>query len=117
MESVDLVFVGTKNKIEGRIVPQLGYKFRSIWIGGFSRKFRLSNFMLPLKIVVSVFQSLKLLVGFKPQVVVGTGGYVPGRFRGSSHDTNADRPTGAQQLSRRDDENVCTVRARSSFSI
>ncbi len=78
MESVDLVFVGTKNKIEGRIVPQLGYKFRSIWIGGFSRKFRLSNFMLPLKIVVSVFQSLKLLVGFKPQVVVGTGGYVSG---------------------------------------
>ncbi len=80
MESVDLVFVGTKNKIEGRIVPQLGYKFRSIWIGGFSRKFRLSNFMLPLKIVVSVFQSLKLLVGFKPQVVVGTGDMSPGRF-------------------------------------
>lgn len=77
-KNVDLVFVGTKNKIEARVVPQLGYKFRAIWIGGFSRKFKLSNFLLPLKILVSIFQSLKLLLRFKPQVVVGTGGYVSG---------------------------------------
>lgn len=77
-EDIDLIFVGTKNKIEARIVPQLGYKFRTIWIGGFSRKFRLSNFLLPLKIIVSVMQSLKLIFTFKPNVVVGTGGYVSG---------------------------------------
>jgi len=76
--NADLMFVGTKNKIEARIVPQLGYKFRTIWIGGFSRKFKMSNFLLPVKIIVSVFQSLKLLAGFKPHVVVGTGGYVSG---------------------------------------
>jgi UDP-N-acetylglucosamine--N-acetylmuramyl-(pentapeptide) pyrophosphoryl-undecaprenol N-acetylglucosamine transferase len=76
--NADLMFVGTKNKIEARVVPQLGYKFRTIWIGGFSRKFRLSNLLLPLKIFVSIFQSLKLLLKFKPQVVVGTGGYVSG---------------------------------------
>ncbi len=77
-KDVDVMFVGTKNKIEARIVPQLGYKFRAIWIGGFSRKFKLSNFLLPVKIVVSVAQSLKLLLAYKPQVVVGTGGYVSG---------------------------------------
>ncbi len=77
-DDVDVLFVGTKNKIEARIVPQLGYKFNPIWIGGFSRKFRLSNFLLPLKIVVSVMQSLKLLLTYKPNVVVGTGGYVSG---------------------------------------
>ncbi len=76
--NVELVFVGTKNKIEARVVPQLGYKFLAIWIGGFSRKFKLSNLLLPLKIFVSIFQSLKLLLRFKPQVVVGTGGYVSG---------------------------------------
>ncbi len=76
--SVDFIFVGTKNKIEARVVPQLGYKFRAIWIGGFSRRFRVSNFLLPLKVLVSVSQSMKLLFGFKPQVVVGTGGYVSG---------------------------------------
>ena len=30
-ENVDVMFVGTKNKIEARVVPQLGYKFRAIW--------------------------------------------------------------------------------------
>ncbi len=77
-KDVDVMFVGTKNKIEARIVPQLGYKFRSIWIGGFSRKLKLSNFLLPLKVVVSVAQSMKLLISYKPDVVVGTGGYVSG---------------------------------------
>jgi UDP-N-acetylglucosamine--N-acetylmuramyl-(pentapeptide) pyrophosphoryl-undecaprenol N-acetylglucosamine transferase len=77
-EDVDIMFIGTKNKIEARVVPQLGYKFSTIWIGGFSRKIQLSNFLLPLKVLTSVFQSLKLLLGFKPQVVVGTGGYVSG---------------------------------------
>ncbi len=77
-KDVDVMFVGTKNKIEARIVPQLGYKFRTIWIGGLSRKFKLSNMILPLKIVVSIIQSLKLLLSYKPHVVVGTGGYVSG---------------------------------------
>jgi len=77
-KDVDVMFVGTKNKIEARVIPQLGYKFRTIWIDGFSRKFKMSNFLLPLKIVVSVLQSLRLLLSYKPQVVVGTGGYVAG---------------------------------------
>ena len=77
-DGVDVMFVGTKNKIEARVIPQLGYKFRTIWIGGFSRKFKLSNFLLPVKIIVSVFQSLKLLLTYKANVVVGTGGYVSG---------------------------------------
>ncbi len=77
-KDVDIMFVGTRNRIEARVVPQLGYKFRTIWIGGFSRKFRLSNFLLPVKVVVSILQSLKLLMTYKPKVVVGTGGYVSG---------------------------------------
>ncbi len=75
---VDVLFVGTRHKIEARVVPQLGYKFRAIWIGGFSRKLKLSNLLLPLKIIVSIMQSLKLLLTYKPNVVVGTGGYVSG---------------------------------------
>ncbi len=77
-QDADVMFIGTKNKIEARIIPQLGYKFRTIWIGGLSRKFRLSNLALPLKIIVSIAQSLRLLLSYRPQVVVGTGGYVSG---------------------------------------
>ena len=77
-KDVDVMFVGTRNRIEARVVPQLGYKFHAIWIAGFSRKFRLSNLLLPIKIVVSIFQSLILLMTYRPRVVVGTGGYVSG---------------------------------------
>jgi UDP-N-acetylglucosamine--N-acetylmuramyl-(pentapeptide) pyrophosphoryl-undecaprenol N-acetylglucosamine transferase len=76
--NVDVMFVGTKNKIEARVIPQLGFKFGTIWIGGLSRKFKLSNFLLPLKVLVSIIQSLRLIFRFRPRVVVGTGGYVSG---------------------------------------
>ncbi len=75
---VEVMFVGTKNRIEARVVPQLGYKFCTIWIAGLSRKLNLSNFLLPLKITASILQALKLLLSYKPRVVVGTGGYVSG---------------------------------------
>ena len=74
----EILFVGTKSRIEGRIVPKLGYKFKSIWIKGFSRKFNLENLLFPLKLVVSVIQSLIINIKFKPVVAVGSGGYVSG---------------------------------------
>lgn len=74
----DLMFIGTKEKIEGRIVPQLGYKFNSIWIKGFSRKMNLDNLLFPLKLIVSVIQSIGINMKFKPKVAIGGGGYVAG---------------------------------------
>ena len=41
-----ILFVGTKNKIEAKVIPQLGYKFKSIWISGFSRQLKLKNLLL-----------------------------------------------------------------------
>ena len=74
----EILFVGTKSKIEGRVIPQLGYGFKSIWIKGFSRKINLSNFLFPVKLIVSVLQSLFISFRFKPNVAIGTGGYVAG---------------------------------------
>lgn len=74
----EILFVGTKSKIEGRVVPQLGYGFKSIWIKGFSRKLNLSNLLFPFKLIVSVLQSLFISFRFKPNVAIGTGGYVAG---------------------------------------
>ncbi len=74
----DILFVGTKNKIEGRVVPKLGYKFRSIWIKGFSRKFSVENILFPVKLIVSLVQSLIINMSFKPKVAIGSGGYVSG---------------------------------------
>ena len=74
----EILFVGTKSKIEGRIVPKLGYQFKPIWIKGFSRKFNLANLLFPVKLFVSLFQSLLISFKFKPSVAIGSGGYVAG---------------------------------------
>ncbi len=74
----EILFIGTAQKIEARVVPQCGYAFRTIWISGFHRKFRVGNFLFPLKVVISFMQSRSIIQEFKPDVVIGTGGYVSG---------------------------------------
>lgn len=73
-----ILFVGTKSKIEGRVVPKLGYQFKSIWIAGFARKFTFSNLLFPVRLVVALIQSLAISMKFKPKVAIGSGGYVAG---------------------------------------
>ena len=74
----EILFVGTKSKIEGTVVPNLGFKFKSIWIKGFSRKFNLENFLFPIKLFVSLIQSIVINMKFLPRVAIGSGGYVSG---------------------------------------
>lgn len=74
----DILFVGTKGKIESEVIPKLGFKFKSFWISGFSRKFKWRNLLFPLKVIVSIIQSLFLNIKFKPKVAVGAGAYVSG---------------------------------------
>ena len=74
----DILFIGRKDKIEGRLVPNLGYKFKSIWIKGFSRRISFENILFPLQLFVSMIQSLVINISFKPNVAIGSGGYVAG---------------------------------------
>ncbi len=73
-----ILFIGTKNKIESRVVPALGFNFKSIWISGFSRKFSLNNLLFPIKLIVSLFQSIVVNLKFKTTVAIGAGAYVAG---------------------------------------
>jgi UDP-N-acetylglucosamine--N-acetylmuramyl-(pentapeptide) pyrophosphoryl-undecaprenol N-acetylglucosamine transferase len=74
----EFLFLGTKGKIEARVVPQRGYAFRTIWISGFHRRMTVDNLLFPLKVLVSLVQSFFVIRQFRPDVVVGTGGYVCG---------------------------------------
>ncbi len=78
LQKSDITFVGTKKKIEGRVIPELGYKFKSIWISGLTRKLTFRNLLFPIKLFVSLVQSLMISFRFKPQVAIGTGAYVSG---------------------------------------
>jgi UDP-N-acetylglucosamine--N-acetylmuramyl-(pentapeptide) pyrophosphoryl-undecaprenol N-acetylglucosamine transferase len=74
----EFLFVGAKDKMEMQKVPQAGYQINGLWIAGLQRKLTLQNVMFPLKLVSSLWTSRQILKRFKPDVVVGTGGFASG---------------------------------------
>lgn len=77
-KDVQIRFVGTKGGMEARVIPEHGEALETIWISGFARKRLLKNLLLPIKLLISLWQSRQFLRSFQPHVVVGTGGYVMG---------------------------------------
>lgn len=78
MGDFEVLYVGGHRGIENSIIPEYQYRFKKIWISGFQRSLTLKNILFPLKLVISLLQSVLILLKFKPAVVVGTGGYVSG---------------------------------------
>ncbi len=76
--SIDILFVGAKGKIEMEKVPKAGYPIKSLWISGFHRKLTLRNLLFPLKLLFSLFKAFWIVKTYKPQVVVGVGGFASG---------------------------------------
>ncbi len=74
----EILFVGALGKMEMEKVPAAGYKIIGLPIAGFQRKLTFSNFILPFKLINSLFKAYKILKNFKPEVVVGVGGYASG---------------------------------------
>ncbi len=71
----ELLFVGAKGKMEMEKVPQAGYRIEGITIAGFNRSSLIKNIGLPFKLIKSFFQVGRILKTFKPDAVVGVGGY------------------------------------------
>lgn len=74
----DILFVGASDKMEMQKVPQAGYPIKGLWIAGIQRKLTLQNAMFPLKLISSLVKSFGILKSFKPDVVIGTGGFASG---------------------------------------
>lgn len=74
----EILFVGVKDKMEMQKVPQAGYAIKGLWIAGIQRKLTLQNAMFPLKLISSLAKSFGILKKFKPDVVIGTGGFASG---------------------------------------
>jgi UDP-N-acetylglucosamine--N-acetylmuramyl-(pentapeptide) pyrophosphoryl-undecaprenol N-acetylglucosamine transferase len=74
----EILFIGAKDKIEARVVPEYGFSFKPIWVSGFSRQLNLKNLLFPLKLIVSALQSFAFNYNFKPRVAIGSGAYVSG---------------------------------------
>ncbi|MQP25448.1 undecaprenyldiphospho-muramoylpentapeptide beta-N-acetylglucosaminyltransferase [Flavobacterium sp. LMO8] len=74
----EFLFVGAKDKMEMQKVPQAGYAIKGLWISGIQRKLTLDNAMFPFKLLSSIWNSFKIIKSFKPNVVIGTGGFASG---------------------------------------
>ena len=74
--SAEIAFVGTKRGIENKLVPAAGYKLYHVDVRGFRRSLSLANIRAAFLAAVSPIVAKKLVKEFKPDVVIGTGGYV-----------------------------------------
>lgn len=72
----EIAFVGTERGIENKLVPKAGYKLYHIDVRGIKRKLSIDNLKALWLSFTSVQKAKKLIRDFKPDVVIGTGGYV-----------------------------------------
>ena len=73
--NIEILFVGAKGKMEIEKVPQAGYDIEGLDIAGFNRSSLIKNIGLPFKLIKSFFQVRKIINRFKPDAVIGVGGY------------------------------------------
>ncbi|MCI0474385.1 MAG: UDP-N-acetylglucosamine--N-acetylmuramyl-(pentapeptide) pyrophosphoryl-undecaprenol N-acetylglucosamine transferase, partial [Ignavibacteria bacterium] len=78
IDGADILFVGAKGRMEEKVVPENGYKIKTINISGFQRKNLLKNWNTGFKLIGAVSSSRRILKEFAPDAVIGTGGYVSG---------------------------------------
>ncbi|WP_046743730.1 undecaprenyldiphospho-muramoylpentapeptide beta-N-acetylglucosaminyltransferase [Kordia zhangzhouensis] len=76
--TAEFLFVGAKDRMEMEKVPHAGYKIEGLWISGLQRKLTLKNLLFPVKLMSSLIKSRKIVNKFKPDVVIGTGGFASG---------------------------------------
>lgn len=74
----EFLFVGALDRMEMEKVPQAGYNIEGLWISGIQRKLTIKNLVFPLKLAVSLLRARKIIKVFKPDVVIGTGGFASG---------------------------------------
>ncbi len=73
-----ILFVGAQGKMEMTKVPEAGFEIRGLWISGFQRSVSRRNLLFPFKLVHSWFAARNIISEFKPDAVVGFGGYASG---------------------------------------
>lgn len=74
----EILFIGAEGKMEMEKVPAAGYKIEGLWISGFQRRLTIKNLILPFKIIGSMLKARGIIKKFKPDVVIGVGGYASG---------------------------------------
>ena len=85
-----ILFIGSNGRMEMDIIPKYNFKIKGLWISGLKRPhfwtnvfffgipFLLQNLLLPIKLFSSIIKSFFIIHSFKPDIVIGFGGYASG---------------------------------------
>ena len=74
----EFLFIGTKNGLENKLVKNAGFEIVHIRTGKLLRKLTLKNVKAIFDTYAGIGESIKILKDFKPDLVIGTGGYICG---------------------------------------
>lgn len=81
----EIIFIGTNRGLEGDLVPRAGYELKTIEAYGLSKKISVDNLKKMIKTFMGFSQARKIVKDFKPDVVIGTGGYICGAVITAAH--------------------------------
>jgi len=77
-DGIEILFVGAEGRMEMQKIPEAGYKIIGLPISGIQRRLTLRNLTFPFKLWSSIQKAKKIISDFRPQVVVGVGGFASG---------------------------------------
>ena len=75
---MEILFIGAKGRMEMEKVPAAGYRIEGLTISGFQRSFTAKNLLFPFKLLASLMKARSIISKFKPDIVIGVGGYASG---------------------------------------
>lgn len=124
----EILFIGTAEHMEARLVPAAGFDFKTIHIAGFQRKPTVKNIIKNIKtlglIIKSSGETKKILNDFSPDAVIGFGGYVSGPvvrtaakmgIKTAIHEQNAFPGVTNKALAKEVDRVMLTVEAAEQY--
>ena len=71
----EILFIGAKDRMEMEKVPRSGYQIEGLWISGLQRSLSAKKLLFQIKLLSILFKARKIIKKFKPDVVIGVGGY------------------------------------------
>jgi len=72
----EIIFLGTVRGLENDLVPRAGYKLKTVEAYGYGRSFNIDNIKKVLKNFQGISETKKIIKEFKPDIIIGTGGYI-----------------------------------------
>lgn len=76
VKNIEVLYIGSKNGMESKLVSQHGYPFKAISCGKLRRYFSVENFLDFFRVIFGIVQSFLIIIKFKPNIIFCKGGYV-----------------------------------------